>query len=146
MSMERHGASSQSWRSQFIPEIDRKAAAQIAYWNTLNAFQGIDMLGASEKGDSLNMSRTSQERFVYCLAILDGIIDEDKDEDFRKDKEGTAYTFTNIPDLLIEHQPNEFGRFDAQALAEYFRYWYRIDGLLRRKGMFLTGKVPHARI
>jgi len=126
----------QTWRNQFVPEIDRRAATQIAYWNTLNAFQGIDMLGASDGGESLNMSRTSQERFVYCLAILDGIIDQDKDDDFKKNGEGVAYTFTNIPDLLITHAPNEFGRFEAAALAEYFRYWYRLDGLLRRKGMF----------
>lgn len=145
MSMEKYGPAVSSWRNQFIPEVDHRLAVWQAYLNCLNAFQGIDMLGASEAGGSVNLSRTTQERFVYSLGILDGLIDGDKDEDFKQNGE-TNYTYNDVPTLLIAYQPNEFGRFDAEALAEYFRYWFRVDKLMRRKGMFLTGKVPHARI
>jgi len=94
------------------------------------------MMGASEQGGSVNISRTSQERFVYSLGTLDSLLDEDKDEDFKKQDPQC------LADLLDKIQPNEFGRFDG--FSDYFRYWTRIDSLMRRQGFYTTRKnVSH---
>ena len=121
------------YRQQFLPEVDHRLAVWQAYLNCVNAFQGIDMMGASEQGGSVNISRTSQERFVYSLGTLDSLLDEDKDEDFKKQQP------QSLADLLDAIQPNEFGRFER--FSDYFRYWTRIDSLMRRQGFYTTAKL-----
>lgn len=122
------------YRQQFLPEVDHRLAVWQAYLNCVNSFQGIDMMGASESGGSVNISRTPQERFAYHLGVLDSLLHEDKDEDFRKEEPD------NLPDLLDTHPPDEFGRFDK--FSDYFRYWARIDSLMRRQGFYTTSKFP----
>lgn len=120
------------YRQQFLPEVDHRLAVWQAYLNCVNAFQGIDMVGASEQGSSLNISRTTQERFVYCLGVLDSLVHEDKDEEFNKDSP------TSLADLIDTYPANEVGRFEK--FSEYFRYWTRIDVLMRRQGFYTTRK------
>jgi len=125
------------YRQQFLPEVDHRLAVWQAYLNCVNSFGGIDMVGASEQGSSLNISRTTQERFVYNLGVLDSLVHEDKDEDFNKDN-----SIGSIADLLDQHPPNEVGRFEK--FSEYFRYWTRLDVLMRRQGFYTTRKnVSH---
>ena len=102
--------------------------------NCVNAFQGSDMLGGSEQGGSVNFTRTTQERFVYCLGVLDSLVDEDKDEDFVKTGP------ESLAKLLDSNPPNDFGRFDR--FSEYFLYWARIDSLMRRQKFYTTSKLP----
>lgn len=124
------------YRQQFLPEVDHRLAVWQAYLNCVNAFQGSDMMGGSEQGGSINFTRTTQERFVYSLGVLDSLVDEDKDEDFLKEEP------KSLADLLDKYQPNEFGRFDK--FSQYFRYWTRIDELMRRQGFYTTRKnVSH---
>ena len=69
--------------------------------------------------------------------MLDSLVHEDKDEDFNKDN-----SIGSIADLLDQHPPNEVGRFEK--FSEYFRYWTRIDVLMRRQGFYTTRKnVSH---
>lgn len=121
------------YRQQFLPEVDHRLAVWQAYLNCVNAFQGSDMLGGSEQGGSVNFTRTTQERFVYHLGVLDSLLDQDKDEDFKKQKP------VSLPDLLDGNLPNEFGRFDK--FSDFFRYWTRIDMLMRRQGFYTTAKL-----
>jgi len=124
------------YRQQFLPEVDHRLAVWQAYLNCVNAFQGSDMIGGSEQGGSVNFTRTTQERFVYSLGVLDSQLNMDKDEDFVKEEP------KSLADLLDIHPPNEFGRFDK--FSEYFRYWTRIDELMRRQGFYTTRKnVSH---
>jgi len=124
------------YRQQFLPEVDHRLAVWQAYLNCVNAFQGSDIIGGSEQGGSVNFTRTTQERFVYSLGVLDSLLDMDKDDDFKKKDP------QSLADLLDSHSPNEFGRFDR--FSEYFRYWTRIDELMRRQGFYTTRKnVSH---
>lgn len=121
------------YRQQFLPEIDHRLAIWQLYINCVNSFQGIDMIGTSGGEGSMNISRTTQERFVYQMGLLDENIDDDKDAKFRAD------TPTSVADLLEKNPPNEFGRFTR--FHEYIRYWGRIDKLMRRMGFYTSQKL-----
>lgn len=86
------------------------------------------MIGASEQGQSLNISRTPQETFAYCLGVLDAYLEEYKDEEFQKDEPQM------LADLLDTNPPNEFGRFDK--FSDYLRYWNRVRALMVRGGFY----------
>ena len=120
------------YRQQFLPEVDHKLAVWQAYLNCVNAFQGNDMIGGSEMGGSVNFTRTTQERFVYSLGVLDSLLDEDKTEEFVNEVPGT------LADLLDSLPPDDFGRFGK--FSDYFRYWTRIDKLMRSQGFYTSKK------
>lgn len=148
------------YRQQFLPEVDHRSAVWQAYLNVVNSFSGIDMMGFSEASEgSLNISRTPMERFIFCLGILDGMLEEDKDDPFKKKPDGTLYPYNSIYDLLGTYNEKStsktmgnaeltglLGRLTYHDFREYFAYWTRIDSLMRRQAMFTTGKVQTARI
>lgn len=100
------------------------------------------MMGTSGGEGSLNISRTTQERFVYHLGVLDSLVDADKDEEWTwtQDEKGEWVKAgpRTLADLLDANSPNELGRFDK--FSDYFRYWTRIDSLMRRQGFYTTRK------
>ena len=122
------------YRQQFLPEIDHRLAVWQLYINCANSFQGIDMMGMSGGEGSMNVSRTTQERFVYQMGLLDQMIDDDKDPEFK------AVQPTSVADLLDSNPPNEYGHFEKK-FSDYIRYWGRIDKLMRRQGFYTSQKL-----
>lgn len=117
-----------------VPSIDHRAALWAAYMNCQNAFLGLTMVGSSEQGANLNITRTPQETFVYQLGILDAYLAEDKDEEFNKEEP------KSLAALLDSNSPNELGRFEK--FSEYFRYWDKIVALMVRSGFYNVGSQP----
>lgn len=91
------------------------------------------MIGSSGGEGSLNITRTTQERFVYQMGLLDENIDDDKDDIFKNTGP------KSVADLLEKNPPNEFGRFDR--FHEYIRYWGRLDKLMRRGAFYTSQKL-----
>lgn len=114
-------------QSFVLPDIDHRMAIWQAYMNCQNSFLGIAMFGASGQEGSINISRTPQETFVYCLGVLDAYLETDKDDEFKKDN-------PNLEGLLDKYPPNEYGRFEK--FSEYFRYWKKCQALMVRVGFY----------
>lgn len=74
-------------------------------------------------------SQVSETRFIYNLAILDGLLDEDKMED----EEWKQRTEKKLTDL-IKRESAEF--------SDYLDYWTEIDKLMRRQQFYTTSKLP----
>ena len=93
--------------------------------------------------EQLNIARASQERFVYALAILDSLLETDKDKDFRVDTTGQSYEFNSVVELMRRFQPDPLiGRFSSwDEYANYFSYLTRVDQLMRRQGFYTTAKL-----
>ena len=113
-------------QSTQLPEIDHKMAVWIAFNNVLNSFQMADMVSMAEQGSMVSVSEVKMNRFRYTLGLLDGLIDEDKDLDFRK--EGVE----NVLELMRKNA----------ADFEWFGYWSRVDKLLRRGLLYTANKGP----
>lgn len=140
------------FRQAMLPEVDHKLAVWQAYLNVLNSFGFPQMISHSEEGETMNTSRAPQEAYVLNLAILDSMLDEDKDEPFRKDSLGHNWECNSMIELMVKYPPDLENKGDpATALimpnymhktfVKYIEYFSRIDKLMRRQGMFTTQKM-----
>jgi hypothetical protein len=114
------------YRQQFLPEVDHRLAVWQAYLNCVNSFQGLELTTLAEEGKMVSVSQVPEQRFKYSLGVLDALLEQDKDDDFKK----TAPA--NVADL-IDSEPK---------FTDYFRYWTRLDRLMREQGFYTTSKLP----
>lgn len=119
------------YREQFLPEIDHRLAVWQAYLNCVNFTQRPMVETTSMQGVMQSSSQVDIEQFVYALGVLDGQIDDDKDEEFNN------AGYKSIPELLEAKFPDK-----TAYEATIFRYWTRVDKLMRRKGFYTTSKLP----
>jgi len=70
-------------------------------------------------------SSVSMERFAYCLAILDGQVEQDKDSEFKK-----AVKYETVGKLLVAIEDQ------AESKFILFDYWTELDKLMKRSNFF----------
>lgn len=126
------------YRETFLPEIDHRQAVWVAYNNVLNSFSMPNSTTAAENGAMVGMTRVDSDRFRYTLAILDGLLDQDKDETFKEDGVLSVVELMK-PTGLNGRSSHPLGmREDYQ----WFTYWNKIDALLRRQEFYTSSKLP----
>lgn len=132
-------------RSEYSPyqkpqfDIDHRTAVMIAYQNCLNSFQMPENTTASEAQQGISRmvseSKATMTRFTFNLGVLDGLLEDEKDADFKKEKPvSVVELFSSMKDPL------------HPAPAAWFGYWTRIDKLLRDKELFAAQRVAKAHI
>lgn len=113
------------YRQPLLPNIDWRIALWQSYLNVVNSFQGLEteseMRSAGGTSISTMTSRVSMERFMYNLGVLDGQLEEDKQESAKN-----GFDFKK-----------EFGDYSpAEEAFEPFKYWRGLVKLMRTMGFF----------
>ena len=70
-------------------------------------------------------SSVSMERFAYCMAILDGQVEEDKDPKFKD-----SVKYPTVARLLVAIEEN------TESKYALFDYWTELDRLMKRVEWF----------
>lgn len=112
----------------------------IALSNVLNAFQAPEMESGSDNLPQYGISRFSSTakvtltRFTFTLGVLDGLIEEDKPDEFKAKKPAS------VVELFKEMEAD--GPNANPSKSKWFTYWNRVDKLLREQGFYTTSKLP----
>jgi hypothetical protein len=119
----------QQYQPKLLPDIDRRMAVWQAYLNCVNAFQGLTTESATDSAEGVThaemSSSVSMERFAYCLAILDGQVEQDKDDAFKN-----KIKYPTFGKLLVAIE-NE-----VESKYELFNYWTELDQLMKKMNFF----------
>lgn len=122
-------AQRQQFQPKLLPDIDRRMAVWQAYLNCINAFQGLTTESSTDAAGGIThaemASSVSMERFAYSLAILDGQVEQDKDEDFKK-----TVKYPTVAKLLLAIED------DTESKFVLFDYWTELDKLMKRSNFF----------
>jgi hypothetical protein len=122
-------AQRQQFQPKLLPDIDRRLAVWQAYLNCVNAFQGLTTESSTDAAGGVThaemTSSVSMERFAYCLAILDGQVEQDKDPEFKK-----AVKYASAAKLLVAIEDN------SESKYVLFDYWTELDKLMKRSNFF----------
>jgi len=127
-------AQRQQYQPKLLPDIDRRLAVWQAYLNCVNAFQGLTTDSTTDSMEGMThaemTSAVSLKRFAFCLGDLDGQLEEEKDDEFKREVLRLGIEQPDMAAMLIAIREEKVDEFYL------FRYWKELDKLMKRSQFF----------